>query len=64
MAKIEKLETRRKLSVEQILATAIRQSAGRQLVLSPVEIAQTSQNSKVVMCLDEKGNFVLTVEEK
>ena len=54
----------KKLNLEQIFAAAIKESAEQKLVISPVAVAQVCQNSKISMCLDEQGNFVLTVKEK
>ena len=57
-------KTNKKLNLEQIMAAAIKQSVGQKLVISPVEVANMRQDAQIVMCLDEDGNFVLTVKDK
>lgn len=59
---MEGIETR-KLSAEQMFMACILESAEKKVVVSPAAIAKVSQTAKIIMCLDEKGNFVLTVKE-
>lgn len=53
----------RKLNVDQVLAAAIMASVEKKLVISPKAVADVSQKCKIKMALDERGDFVLTVEE-
>lgn len=58
------METKtRKLSAEQMFMACILESVEKKITISPEAVAKVSQSAQISMCLDETGNFVLTVKE-